>query len=205
MLAPRTGDSESGYWLNCPTPTVKGNYNKAGLSDKSGDGLATWAAQFPTPTSTPYGTRNNGHRPDGSTYRTAGAPSLDTMARRAMWPTPLATDGSHGGPNQAGGKGDLRLSSAVARSMLPTPTANNASNNGSPSQHRRNALPLDAVAGGPLNPTWVEWLMGCLSGGPPAMPRQWASTCLRGGSVAATPDPGAGRVIPASPCGTMPT
>jgi hypothetical protein len=160
MLAPRTGDSESGYWLTCPTPTVKGNYNKAGLSDKSGDGLATWAAQFPTPTSTPYGIRNNGHRPDGSTYRTAGAPSLDTMARRSMWPTPLATDGSHGGPNQAGGKGDLRLSSAVARSMWPTPTVQDASNNGAPSQMERNTQPLNAVAGGPLNPTWVEWLMG---------------------------------------------
>ena len=30
-----------------------------------------------------------------------------------FWPTPLATEGSHGGPNQRGGKGDLRLSSAV--------------------------------------------------------------------------------------------
>ena len=160
MLEPRTGGSESGFLLTCPTPTVKGNYNKAGLSDKSGDGLATWAAQFPTPTSTPYGTRNNGHRPDGSPYRTAGAPSLDTMARRSMWPTPLATDGSHGGPNQAGGKGDLRLSSAVARSMWPTPTVQDANNNGAPSQAERNTPPLNAVAGGPLNPTWVEWLMG---------------------------------------------
>lgn len=32
----------------------------------------------------------------------------------------MATDGSHGGPNQKGGKGDLRLSSAVR--MVPTPT-----------------------------------------------------------------------------------
>lgn len=37
-----------------------------------------------------------------------------------IFPTPLATDGSHGGPNQKGGKGDLRLSSAVH--MRPTPT-----------------------------------------------------------------------------------
>ena len=38
-----------------------------------------------------------------------------------MWPTPLATDGVHGGPNQRGSKGDLRLSSAVH--MFPTPQA----------------------------------------------------------------------------------
>jgi hypothetical protein len=33
-----------------PTPTVKGNYNRKGLSIKSGDGLATAVSRFPTPT-----------------------------------------------------------------------------------------------------------------------------------------------------------
>lgn len=51
------------------------------------------------------------------------------------WPTPLATDGKHGGPNQKGGKGDLRLSAAVNQQSTDQPT-------------------------GQLNPTWVEWLMG---------------------------------------------
>jgi len=36
-----------------PTPTVKGNYNKKGLSPKSGDGLATAVKKFPTPRSSP--------------------------------------------------------------------------------------------------------------------------------------------------------
>ena len=40
---------------------------------------------------------------------------------RSYWPTPLATDGSKGGPNQKGGKGDLRLASAVHQ--WPTPCA----------------------------------------------------------------------------------
>ena len=44
--------------------------------------------------------------------------------------------------------------------MYPTPTVQDASNNGGPSQSRRNSLPLNAVIGGALNPTWVEWLMG---------------------------------------------
>ena len=40
-----------------------------------------------------------------------------------FWPTPRASDGSHGGPNQRGSKGDLMLSSAVH--VFPTPTASN--------------------------------------------------------------------------------
>lgn len=38
-----------------------------------------------------------------------------------LLPTPRATDGTHGGPNQRGSSGDLMLPSAVA--MLPTPRA----------------------------------------------------------------------------------
>jgi hypothetical protein len=80
-----------------PTPTVKGNYNKAGLSARSGDGLAT----------------------------------------------------------------------AVAKSLLPTPTALDWKS-GSSNLHGQNARPLNEVVylttPGPLNPTWVEWLMGFPTG-----------------------------------------
>ncbi len=51
-----------------------------------GRGSSSW----PTPTASSYGTTNNGKRGDGTTYKTAGKPSLDTMARR--WPTPAASD-----------------------------------------------------------------------------------------------------------------
>ena len=40
-----------------------------------------------------------------------------------MLPTPRATDGTKGGPNQRGSSGDLMLPSAVAQ-LLPTPDAN---------------------------------------------------------------------------------
>lgn len=50
------------------------------------------------------------------------------------------------------------LNDAVA--FLPTPTTQDAKNNGSQSQLARKTLPLNAVAGGKLNPEWVEWLMG---------------------------------------------
>ena len=76
--------ASAGEW---PTPTVKGNYNKATLSSKAGDGLAT----------------------------------------AVRWATPTVQD---------------------------------SANNGGAAQFRRNSLPLNAQAAGPLNPTWVELLMG---------------------------------------------
>ena len=44
--------------------------------------------------------------------------------------------------------------------MLPTPTTQDAANNGGPSQYARNSVPLNAVAGGKLNPAWVSRMMG---------------------------------------------
>ena len=57
---------------------------------------------------------------DKHTGRMAQIGLAQQVALREMYPTPNATDGSHGGLNQKGGKGDLRLSSAVH--MWPTPT-----------------------------------------------------------------------------------
>lgn len=48
-----------------------------------------------------------------------GGPEIRTAI--SLLPTPLASDGEKGGPNQRGGSGDLRLSSAVHH-LLPTPT-----------------------------------------------------------------------------------
>jgi hypothetical protein len=47
-----------------------------------------------------------------------------------------------------------------SREMFPTPTAHNAIERGYPSQLTRNTVQLGDLAGGKLNPSWVEWLMG---------------------------------------------
>jgi len=47
---------------------------------------------LPTPTASQNGSSNNGKRGDGTTFKTAGKPSLSTMASRNAWPTPRATD-----------------------------------------------------------------------------------------------------------------
>lgn len=77
---------------------------------------------LPTPTANNYG--SNQSKSVGAVVR----PSLQQMAKQNPWPTPKAPDGSKGGPNQKGSKGDLTLSSAVHR--WPTPKANNAEKRG---------------------------------------------------------------------------
>jgi hypothetical protein len=52
------------------------------------------------------------------------------------------------------------LETIVGRRLWPTPTAHNAKETNAPSESRRNTPSLAAQAGGQLNPTWVEWLMG---------------------------------------------
>lgn len=80
-----------------------------------------------------------------------------------MWPTPLGSDGEKGGPNQRGGSGDLRLSSAVH--LYPTPSSRDWKG---PTKERRLRDgkvrrpcddTLDQRVGGQLNPDFVEWLM----------------------------------------------
>jgi hypothetical protein len=65
---------------------------------------------FPTPTCSD----TNGAGEHGT-----GGPDLRTVL--SLLPTPRATDGTKGGPNQRGSKGDLMLPSAVM--LLPTPKA----------------------------------------------------------------------------------
>ncbi len=56
----------------------------------------------------------------------------------------------------------LTLNTQVAHpTLFPTMTANEAkNNNNSPSRSRRHSLTLDVIAGGSLNPQWIEALMG---------------------------------------------
>lgn len=81
-----------------------------------------------------------------------------------LFPTPRAADGM-AGPirNPENIRDTSRLEDFVA--ILPTPTANDAKCNGTASQQKRNSEALNVVAGGSLNPEWVEALMG--------FPRGW--------------------------------
>ncbi len=61
-----------------------------------------------------------------------------TLEQAVMWPTPRACDGDKG----------IRSPAGMARER----------------ERRKNGVDLPTAAGGRLNPTWVEWLMGYPSG-----------------------------------------
>jgi hypothetical protein len=87
---------------------------------------------------------------------------------RAFIPTPTAGDAKSSGSRQVQGSQahpGISLTDYVRQDggrgrMYPTPTCNDAKNNGGQGQMRRNTEQLNVIAGGALNPTWVEWLMG---------------------------------------------
>jgi hypothetical protein len=220
------GMARAGLW---PTPISAdaGEGRGAPLKYKGGNLSLTGAVRLlPTPSAVSYGTNQGGGMGRVGPVR----PSLQTMARKGLWPTPRAMDGEKGartatpyvlargetglanlaeavqrwptpvssdatgGPRIANSKrgpvpglnaavkmwptpksspsgpdyarmgrpnsGGDDLATVVARASWPTPTAQDASNNGGDSQYERNSLPLNAVIGGALNPTWVEWLQG---------------------------------------------
>ena len=132
---------------------------------------------LPTPTASRYGTSNNGCPGDGrKEYRTKGKMSLETMASRNTWPT-AANDGGPW-PTPAAQETGRNLAQwdekkkqenrsrpchlAVAVQVWPTPMARDYKDTGKgfSEQNRKSPGLASAVAGGKLNPTWVEWLMG---------------------------------------------
>lgn len=94
-----------------PTPKASNNENRS--SDwANGPNLGEALALLPTPVAD-----NSRGLPSASTDYA----SLANVAV-SLLPTPRATDGTKGGPNQRGSSGDLMLPSAVT--LLPTPAVN---------------------------------------------------------------------------------
>lgn len=169
---PRWGTTRDGGLYPLPRLVRSIGANASGLwpAPRAHDGVA---AMLPTPTAAEYGSQG------GAAGRRR--PSLSSMARRGMWPPPRSADG------ERGGRGDLLLwatptgrdrgrnapkrkgsaSLGVQARRFPTPVAQDGKNNNSPARQRRNSAGFDVVAGGSLNPDWVDLLMG--------WPRGWTS------------------------------
>jgi len=97
--------------VRVPTPTVDGNYNRAGASSKSGDGLATFVTRVPTPTAQDYG--NNQSPSSGAVVR----PSLSQLVKRV--PTPTTQDASNNGPKSQMDRNTKPLNAEVGGPLNP--------------------------------------------------------------------------------------
>ena len=127
-------DNPTKLW---PTPTVHGNYNKKGISKKSGDGLAT-AVNRMWPTATARDWRS-GKTSEKTMNRNSRPLNEVVVSEEKMWPTPMAHEARLGYQDRSRGKKGTQES-------LTTKVINNLGGRKSVS--------------GQLNPAWVEWLMG---------------------------------------------
>lgn len=104
-----------------PTPTSRDGKGP----NQRGDTSCLHGALLPTPTARTQDRSQEEaerrHMPGRAMGRGGGA-SPDLASVAVLLPTPRATDGMKGGPNQRGSSGDLMLPSAVME-LLPTPTA----------------------------------------------------------------------------------
>lgn len=126
--APRTDDSESSSQLGLlPTPRTS-DTNGAGVHGTGGPDLRTAISLLPTPAA---GNFNDGEsveswqaRKEREKAKGRNGNGIGTPLAMAvqLLPTPRATDGEKGGPNQRGSSGDQMLPSAVMQ-LLPTPRA----------------------------------------------------------------------------------
>lgn len=131
---PRSGMMRSGTAYQLP-PLVR-------LTDATGSGL------WQTPVANDSVNRKNGN------YNSRGEPKLSAQVK--LWATPQAGDAK---ACYTGTQNQVMLAHQVK--MFPTQAARDWKDNGtSPAELNRNSVTLATSAGGSLNPTWVEWLMG---------------------------------------------
>jgi hypothetical protein len=115
-------------WL--ATPTAKANQLAPPMM--KWPGCRAW---LPAPTATPYGSNTGGSAGRAGRER----PSLNQMARRGLWPTPVMS--GHRSRRQSE---NWQGSDLVSRVTAAEEAAGN--------QQKK--------SGGKLNPNWVAWLMG---------------------------------------------
>ena len=152
-LALRISVSGSGYW---PTPIAtewKNGCGKTGNRDAEKSAKAGWKLTeavklWPTIRATDG---DRGGRGD-LIQAIRGNPN----SHYRLWQTPVADDAMDRVKGKWNSRGEPKLSAQVK--LWPTPTVCGNHNRKGASKHSGDGLAT--VAGGSLNPTWVEWLMG---------------------------------------------
>jgi len=102
--------------------------------------------------------------PQGYSFADSHQPGITRLDIAIRWPTPRVLDSRNVPYQQHPRKQGHRWPTLCGAVKWPTPAARDwRSGKASPATHARNSRPLSevaAAAGGLLNPTWVEWLMG---------------------------------------------
>lgn len=158
-----------------PTPTASDRFG-AGEHGDGGADLRTTVSLLPTPTANDWKGPNRSGSGSASSHGVAtvaetflstptasdqsGYGDLSTRIERLL-PTPRATDGEKGGPNQRGSSGDLMLPSAVM-ALLPTPrvVTNRTSRSAAVMKHSRSGPSLEQaidLAQGILPREFTSW------------------------------------------------
>ncbi|WP_406321010.1 hypothetical protein [Streptomyces sp. NBC_00519] len=139
-----------------PTPTTTEGNGPGPIDGNRGDTLRSRVRLLKTPTSN-LAVNGGSQHPDKRKSGGHGPNLADEVEH--LLPTPRASDGSKGSPNQKHGDGSLTLSSTAAR-MLPTPTVadsrgtRNATANRKPeSKHHAGTTLSDVTYSGSLLPT----------------------------------------------------
>ncbi|MFG2002112.1 hypothetical protein ACGFNU_23465 [Spirillospora sp. NPDC048911] len=102
-----------------PTPTVSETNGTGPPDSPRNDTLRARIALLPTPRASANENRQTRRTPS----QEAGTHGLNLAAEVcSLLPTPRASDGIKGGPNQRGSSGDLMLPSAVAQMSTGAPT-----------------------------------------------------------------------------------
>jgi len=141
--APRSG----GRHL-LPSPSAADGSGGPGRSDKrkGGDNLRTAVTLLPTPCARDREGRNEGS-PEFWARKIERMPERAHMGAAVnLLPTPRATDGTNGGPNQRNSRGGYDALPGAAVNLLPTPTVTNRYGNG---YNNRGELLLPGVASNP--------------------------------------------------------
>jgi hypothetical protein len=111
-------DNLTGALLPTPTAAAAHDGQDSGRQHRLSGGLTLAGAMLPTPKARDWRSAEG----PGSMGR--HAPDLSAV-EQLLLPTPKATDGTKGGPNQRGSSGDLTLPSAVM--LFPTATVSDSS------------------------------------------------------------------------------
>jgi hypothetical protein len=145
-------DRDAGSWFRTPKASDAEHPGRQAPS-KPGQTLTLpqQVQRWPTPHGFPKEGQARNPGPSGN--------ELGRAVNREMWPTPTGQDAANdGGPSQFE-RNSLPLNAAV---KCPTPMSSRRGGRSKASIEAGGGITLQQAtqAGGSLNPTWVEWLMG---------------------------------------------